>query len=552
MRFIRRTFISLAFIASLFILFSFSSQFEMSKHLEIFVSVFKKLNAEYVDEVDSGELMRVGIDAMLKSLDPYTVYYSESEIEDYKTSISGEYGGIGSLIRSDSNYVIVTEPYENSPAAKAGLIAGDKIISVDGQSVRGKNAGDLSKLLKGTPGTGIKLVIDRPYIGEINIELTREKIKLKSVPYCDVREDGIAYIKLTRFTKKCGQEVKEAYTALAESNEIKGIVLDLRGNPGGLLNEAVNVTNTFIAKSEEVVYTQGRDIETRKSYKTKLDAANDSTPLVVLINRNSASASEIVSGTIQDLDRGLVVGERSYGKGLVQTTRPLVYNTQIKFTTAKYYIPSGRCIQELDYAHRDKKGKAIKVADSLRTQFTTKNGRIVYDGRGVMPDFIASDSNLNNISIALLRKNIIFDFVTLFRSKNDSIASAKSFEVNDALFNDFKAFIVGKDYSYETKTEKILAKLEKNTKVESYYTALEEELRSLHDKLNLDKANDVDKFQAEIKQLIKSEILTRYYFQKGKIIAGLSNDNYLEEAIRLIKDEDAYNALFKVDTIGVY
>jgi len=552
MRLIKRTLLSFTIIFCLLTFLSFSSQFEMSKHLEIFVSVFKKLNAEYVDDVDSGELMRVGIDAMLKSLDPYTVYYSESEIEDYKTSISGEYGGIGSLIRTDSNYVIVTEPYENSPAAKSGLRAGDKIIAVNEQSVEGKNASDLSKLLKGTPGTEVNLKIERPFVGPIDLLITREKIKLKSVPYADIRADGIAYIKLTRFTKQCGKEVQEAYKALAQENEIKGIILDLRGNPGGLLNEAVNVTNTFIKQAQEIVYTQGRDLESKKSYKTKIPALNDSTPLVILINGNSASASEIVSGTIQDLDRGLVVGQRSYGKGLVQTTRPLVYNTQIKFTTAKYYIPSGRCIQELDYAHKDKKGKATKMADSLRTEFKTKNGRIVYDGQGVMPDYMAQDSNLSNISIALLKKNIIFDFVTLFRSKNDSIIPALAFNVNDELFENFKEFAQKRDYSYETKTEQILANLEKNTKKESYYGALERDLKALKTKLEEDKANDIEKFESEIKHLLKIEILTRYYYQKGKIIANLSDDNYMKEAIELLKNKERYTTLFQVDTIGVY
>lgn len=550
MKWIRKPKFSLILVVLVFSLFSFTNHFEMSKHLEIFVSVFKKLNEEYVDDVDSGELMRVGIDAMLESLDPYTVYYSESEIEDYKTSISGEYGGIGSMIRTDSNYVIITEPYENSPATKAGLIAGDKITFIDGNSTEGKNAGDISKLLKGTPGTDVNIKIDRPFVGPLEINLTREKIKLPSVPYYTMMEDGIAYIQLTQFTRKCGKEVQNAYAELAEKNDIKGVIFDLRSNPGGLLNEAVNVTNTFIPKGKEVVYTQGRDLESRKTYNTRHEPSNDSVPLVVLINGRSASASEIVSGTIQDYDRGIVIGQRSYGKGLVQTTRPLVYNTQIKFTTAKYYIPSGRCIQELDYTNKDKKGKAKKFADSLRAEFKTANGRVVFDGRGVTPDYEAKDSSFSNVSVALRRKNIIFDFVTQYKSKNDSIVSIEEFEVTEEIFASFKDFIKGKDYSYKTKTEKILNDLEKNTKKESYYDALQTELESLRTKLDQDKANDVDKFKEEIKFLIKKEILTRYYYQKGKIAAGFDRDNYLKEALHILKNPEIYQSLFEVKVVG--
>lgn len=537
-------------IALLISFSSFSSHFELAKHLEIFISVFKKLNQEYVDEIDSGELMREGIDAMLNSLDPYTVYYSESEIEDYKASISGEYGGIGSMIRTDSDYVIITEPYEDSPAAMAGLKAGDKILSVDGKSTKGKSAGDLSKLLKGTPGTDVVVQIERPYEGEQTLTIKRSKIKLKSVPHYDMVGDGYAYIKLNRFTTACSKEVINAYRDLEKENDIKAVILDLRGNPGGLLREAINVSNVFVKKGQLITYTQGREEDSRKVYNTLNNAVNDSCKLVVLINGNSASASEIVSGTMQDLDRGLVLGQRSYGKGLVQTTKPIAYNSQIKLTTAKYYIPSGRCIQELDYSQKDEKGKAIKMADSARTEFKTVSGRIVSDGSGIHPDLQAKDSSFAIISRTLSRKNLIFDFVTKFVSEHDSIAPAKDFKVTDNDFKNFKTFIANKDYSYKTETERKLEEFETKTKKESYYNALAVELNQLHEKLSADKEKDLDKYQKEIKHLIRREILTRYYFQRGKIIASFERDNYLTSAIQLLNDTASYEALFKVEKVG--
>ncbi|MEC8273698.1 MAG: S41 family peptidase, partial [Bacteroidota bacterium] len=418
--------LSLASILSLGFVDNF---FEISKNLDIFSSLYKELNIYYVDETDAGELMKTGIDAMLESLDPYTTYIPESDKEDFEFMTTGQYGGIGAIITKNGDWVYVSEPYEGFPADKAGLIAGDKFVEIAGESAKNKSTEDVSKVLKGEPNTAVKVLIEREGLAKpFEVEIIREEIKLNSVPYYGLISDSIGYIKTRSFTRNISREVIDAYKDMNIKNDLKGLVLDLRGNPGGLLNEAISMANIFIDRGKEIVFTKGKIKDWDKSYKARNEAIDTEIPLVVLINRSSASASEIVSGAIQDFDRGVVIGQRSFGKGLVQQTRKLSYNAQLKLTTAKYYIPSGRCIQALDYSNRDEDGSVGKVPDSLRTEFKTLvNERSVFDGGGITPDIIIEQDKFSNILRSLVSKRHIFNFANQYRRNNESIDDAKSF-----------------------------------------------------------------------------------------------------------------------------
>jgi carboxyl-terminal processing protease len=433
-----------------FFSFSFTDDyFEISRNMDIFATLFRELNIYYVDEVKPGDLMKKGIDSMLESLDPYTNYIPESEVEDYRFMTTGQYGGIGALIGQKGDNVVITDPYEGYPAQKADLRAGDVILEIDGKSIKGKKYDEISKILKGQPKTPVKLLVKRE--GEpapIEKTVMRDEIKINSVPYFGMLDNEIGYIRLTGFTDNAGGEVRDALLELKSKNNVKSLVLDLRGNPGGLLNEAVNITNIFVNKGVDVVNTKGKVKEWDKTYKALNNPVDVDIPLVVLVNSGSASASEIVSGSIQDLDRGIIIGQRTFGKGLVQTTRPLSYNAQMKVTTAKYYIPSGRCIQALDYTHRNEDGSVGKVPDSLVSEFKTKNGRIVYDGGGVSPDFATETQYLSNIAQSLLTKQLIFDYATLYRVKNPTISSARSYRISDQEYNEFVAWLSDKEYDY--------------------------------------------------------------------------------------------------------
>jgi len=519
-----------------------TKEFELSKNLEIFISIVDELNNNYVDEIEPGQIIMKGIKAMLKSLDPYTVYFSESDVENYKVQITGKYGGIGSLISTDSNYVIISEPYKGFPAYKSGMWAGDKIIKIEDMDMENKNTSEVSKLLKGSPNTKVNVLIQRPYENKTRkITITREEIKVNSVPYFALIDSNIAYIKLTKFIRGSGNEVKAALKTLKDSVELKGCILDLRNNSGGLLIEAVNVTNIFIPKGEVVVSTKGKKFE--KDYKSLNEAVDTTLPLIVLTNRGSASASEIVSGAIQDLDRGIIVGQRTYGKGLVQNTRSVGYNTQIKLTTAKYYIPSGRCIQELDYANKNDAGNVEKVADSLINAFKTKNQRLVYDGKGIKPDIETDKPTYSKILSTLLRKRHIFKYATFFRFYTDSSKIELDFEVSDSIYNDFLAFIKDKDYSYKTNTEEILIDLEKNTKDEKYFEAVEEDMKLLKEKLLSDKENDIQKFKDEISLYLTQEIITRFHNNYGRINAKLKKDSDIDTSVTLLKNKADFESL---------
>lgn len=535
-----------------FLSFGFADNFfEISKNLDIFSTLYKELNILYVDETDSGELMKTAIDAMLKSLDPYTTYIPESDKEDFEFMTTGQYGGIGAIITKIDDWVYVSEPYEGFPADKAGLIAGDKFLEVDGESVEGKSTEDVSKILKGEPNTSIDVLIERPGIDPFKVEIIREEIKLSSVPYHGMVSDSIGYIKTRSFTRNISKEVEDAYKALNVDNQLKGLILDLRGNPGGLLSEAIKMANIFIDKNQEIVFTKGKIKEWEKSYKTKSIAVDTEIPLVVLISRSSASASEIVSGSIQDLDRGIVLGQRSFGKGLVQQTRKLSYNAQLKVTTAKYYIPSGRCIQALDYSNRDEDGSVGMIADSLKTEFKTLiNKRSVFDGGGIEPDVVVEPYKYSNILRSIIRKRHIFNFANQFKAENDSIPSARGFVVTEQIYDRFKQFLNDKEYEYETDTEKAITDLIDDAESEKYLSDIEVELNQLKEKMNTSKENDIERFKSEIMEVMEMEIATRYYYQKGKIESTIKHDRELAEAINLLDDVHRYHAILRGDSIN--
>ncbi|HRO42335.1 MAG TPA: S41 family peptidase [Flavipsychrobacter sp.] len=526
------------------------SYFEISKNLDIFATLFKQLNSYYVDPIEPGKLVKTGIDAMLEDLDPYTNYITESDIEEYEFQTTGKYGGIGATMRKKGDDIFVGDVYENSPAQKAGLHPGDQVIAIDNHTITGKSIDDISVLLKGSPGTQVGLKIKDAYTSEeSNKIVTRGEIEVSSVPYAGLMgaEKNIAYVKLSQFTQGCSRLVRNSLDSLKGANpNLKGVVLDLRNNPGGLLDEAVNMCNLFLEKGQLVVSTKGKVAEKNKEYKTNGMPWDTKIPVTVLINQSSASASEIVAGTLQDLDRGLVVGQKSYGKGLVQETVALGYNARLKLTIAKYYTPSGRCIQAIDYTHRNLDGSVGKVPDSLKQTFTTKGGRKVLSGGGVEADVNVPDEVISKFAVALYTKNFLFDYATQFAKQRPSITAAGNFSLTDAEFNGFAKWLESKDYSYKSETEIVLDSL-KNTAIrEKYFEATKTEFNTLQTKIAHDKQQDLLKHKAEVKRLLENEIVSRYYFLRGRIEHGLRADNDVAKAINLINQPTQYQALLQV------
>ena len=516
--------------------------FEIAKNLDIFTTLYKELNTFYVDETDPGDLMKKGIKAMLKSLDPYTTYIPESDIEDFRFMTTGQYGGIGAMITTRGDYVYISEPYEGFPAQKAGLMAGDKILEINGKSAKGKSTEEVSKVLKGQPNTAVTVLIERKNKTKpFEVSFDREQVSVASVPYSAFIEDGIAYIRLRSFTRNCANDLKNAIKELKKEQELKGLILDLRSNPGGLLNESVDIVNLFVDKGEEVVSTKGKIKSWEKSYVANKTPLDTEVPLVVLINSSSASASEIVSGAIQDLDRGVVIGQRSYGKGLVQQTRKLSYNSQLKLTVAKYYIPSGRCIQALDYSNRNDDGSVGKVPDSLMTSFETRNGREVKDGGGILPDIITDPGKYSMIIPSLVKERFFFDYATDYRFSHDSIS--EDFIFSDADFSDFSSYISDKEYTYKTETEKSLEKLKKKAEEEDYFDNLSPEYDILFAKMLENKNNDLQNSKEDVKEILTGEIMSRYFYQKGRIKAGLNFDIEVEKAIEVLKNKEEYSQI---------
>ena len=517
------------------------NNFEISKSIDIYNNVFRYLNQNYVDEINPAELNEIAINAMLKELDPYTVFIPESEIEDVRLLTMGEYGGIGSIITYYDNKVHISEPYENFPAHKAGLIPGDAIMEINGVNTENKTVAEVSELLKGQPGSTLTLKIKRE--GEKNIitkTLIREKIKIDNIPYYTVLDGGIAYIILNQFTKDAAKELKEAFLEMKSQNELKGLVIDLRGNGGGLLNEAVDIVNLFVPKNKLVVYTQGKTPEQNRNYYTKLDPEDTEIPLAILVNQSSASASEIVSGSIQDFDRGVIGGQRTFGKGLVQNILPMNYNTQMKVTVSKYYIPSKRCIQEIDYSKKSK-NDTITKNDTLGPQFKTANGRIVYEGHGIQPDVKIEPETVSTITVHLYAQNMIFKYANKFYREHKSIPSPEEFEITDEIYDDFVKFVESQDFSYTSESEKDFEVLVETAKIEGYYDNIKPQLDILENELKNHKDNDLINNRKEISEILKIEIVGRYYFQKGKIISTLKDDVELNRAVEILLNTNGQN-----------
>lgn len=530
-------------LATILGIFSFSStdvnaqnteNFEITKNLDIFINLYKELHTNYVDEVNASKLMKDGIDGMLKELDPYTVYIPETEIEDYRFMTTGEYGGIGSLIHKQDDKIVISEPYENSPAQKSGLKAGDRILKVNGKSTSDKTVDDVSTALKGQPGTTVSLVIERN--GEskpLNFDILREKIHIDPVPYYGMLKNNTGYIKLTSFTQTSYADVKKAFLDLKEKNVMNSLVIDLRDNGGGLLTEAVNIVNLFVNKGEVIVSTKGKQFDKNKTYQTMFEPADTQIPLIVLVNGSSASASEIVSGALQDLDRAVIVGRRTFGKGLVQNIYPLSYNTQAKITVAKYYIPSGRCIQEIDYSHKNLNGNSDHIPDSLISAYKTKNGRTVFDGKGILPDVISDSLSFSTLAVSLINKYIIFDYATQYYHNNPNIADAASFRLSNAEYDKFVEFARDKKLEYVTVLERELADLKKTSEKEGTWEAIKPSFEALEKTISDRKQLDFITYKSEISLLLESEIVSRYYYQKGRIIYSLSTDPDINKALEL-------------------
>ena len=523
--------------------------FEIAKNLDIYTNLFKELNTFYVDPIEPGKLVKTGVDAMLQELDPYTNFISEADVEEYEIMTTGKYGGIGANMQRKGNDIYVADVYENSPAHKAGLHPGDMVESIDGQSLKGKTIEDLGSLLKGSPGTQLKMKVKDAYTQIVSEKLiTRGEIEISSVPYAGLvgAQNDIAYVRLTQFTQQCGNAVKDAYDSLKKVQpSLRGMVLDLRNNPGGLLDEAVNICNIFIDKGQSVLTTRYRIEEMNKEYKTTIQAWNKDLPLAVLVNKSSASASEIVAGTIQDLDRGVVIGERSYGKGLVQVTRPLGFKSHLKLTVARYYTPSGRCIQALDYTRRNADGSVGLIADSLKKTFKTKGGRNVLSGGGVSPDVAVTDEPMSLIAVTLYTKNYIFDYATEYASKHKTIAAPDKFALTDEEFNQFAKWVENKDYSYKSETELQLDSLKKTALKEKYFESVKSEFDAMKTKLSHDKKQDLIKHKDQIKHILESEIASRYYYTRGRMAQTMQYDKELEKAVSLINTPEEYSKLLK-------
>ncbi|MFH6982990.1 S41 family peptidase [Marinoscillum sp. 108] len=519
--------------------------FEIVKNLDIFATLFKEVNAYYVDDIHPDQLMRTGITAMLASLDPYTNYIPEDDIEDYRTITTGEYGGIGAIVDKKGGVSTVVMPYEGYPAHKAGLKAGDQILKINGIVLEGKSSDAISKLLKGQSNSDIVLTVKR--FGQeklFDVTLARERITISNVPYFGMVAEGIGYVKLTDFTTEAGAEVRNAVNEL-KADGAKKIILDLRGNPGGLLEEAVNVSNVFVGKGREVVTTRGKLKNWTKTYNTLNDPADTQIPLAVLISNGSASASEIVAGVMQDYDRGVLVGQRSYGKGLVQQTRPLAYNSQLKVTTGKYYIPSGRCIQAIDYSHRNPDGSIGKIPDSLKSEFKTQSGRSVFDGGGVNPDIEVEPFEYAPIAYSLMSNDLVFDYATRYYYAHPEIKPAKDFTLTDAEYDEFKNWLKDKELNYTTQVEQNIEKLIASAKQEKYYQDIEQQIMDLKRETLHNKDQDLITFKPEIKKLLEQEIAGRYYFQSGMIESTFDQDREVMEAIKVLNDSERYQSILK-------
>lgn len=519
--------------------------FDISKSIDIFNSVIRELDLVYVDSVKIDSLVNATINTMLMRLDPYTEYYSEDNISDLQFMTTGEYGGIGSIISQNNNRVIINEPYKNLPADKAGLKAGDIILELDGMNMEKATVKDVSDKLKGTPGTSVKLKVQRPGNEKpMDISIVREKIEIDPITYSTVMDDNIGYIHFSSFTNGSSERVKETFLDL-KNNGAEKLVFDLRGNGGGILEDAVNIVNLFVKKGEEIVSTRGKVKQWDRSFITQNNPIDTIMPIVVLVDTGSASASEIVAGSLQDLDRAVIVGNRSFGKGLVQSPRDLPYGGNIKITTSKYYIPSGRCIQALDYSHRNPDGSVAKTPDSLTNVFHTRSGREVRDGGGITPDYTIKHDKSGTIGFYLMADNIIFNYVTDWAQKHQSIASPTEFKLSDDDYNQFKEYVKSKDFKYDQMSIRNLESLKKIMEFEGYFDNSEEEYKALEEKLSPNIDRDLELFKDEIKEMIEVEIIKRYYYKEGTLMYQLRDDKALEKAKEVLNNDDLYKLTLK-------
>lgn len=518
--------------------------FQVSKNLDIFASLYKEININYVEETNASSLMRSSIDAMLEKLDPYTEYVPESEVEDYKLKyVSTQYGGIGASTIFIEGKLFVNEVSEGYPADKQGLKPGDQLVKINGNEVKGKERAQVSQLLRGPRGSAVELLIIRDG-SVITKSLIRDEIKQPNVSYSGMTADNIAYIRLDKFLENSAQEVKDAAVTLGKLQP-KGMVLDLRYNGGGILQEAVKIVNIFVNKDVLIVTQKGRNPQKTISYKTQNQPLFPDIPLVVLISGSSASASEIVAGALQDLDRAIIVGQRSFGKGLVQQTFNLPYNSLVKVTVAKYFTPSGRCIQAMDYAHKDANGKTPKIADSLMTKFNTKIGRSVYDGNGIYPDVVVNTPKYSPITISLLNKNLFFDYANSYKKNNKTIAPAGSFQLTDADYAAFVSSLAGKDYSYTSRTERLLSDLRAEAEKENKLPAVKADLDDLKEKMLGAKKTDLTTFKPEIKRALETQVVSRYYYERGKVEQAFQYDKELNAARGLLNNNTKMLAILK-------
>ena len=523
-----------------------SNNFKISKSIEVFSNVLRQLNLNYVDTIHPVKMTQTAIDAMLNHMDPYTVYIPQKSLGEFNLMTRGEYGGIGAVIQQQGNYVVITEPYKGFPAQKAGIKAGDKIIKIDGKSAKGWSASQVSNHLKGSPGTKLSMTVQ--HYGDstdTQLSLTREKIRIPNVPYYGVVGGDIGYINLTQFSPNAANDVRNAFLALKNKDHIKGLILDLRNNPGGLLNEAVNLANIFVKKGTTIVTTKGKLAANSQVHKTTGKVTDAKIPLTILVNGNTASAAEIVSGSMQDLDRGVIIGQKSFGKGLVQNIVPMPYGGELKITIAKYYIPSGRCIQKIDYFKRNKNGDPVQVPASMIHAFKTKDGRTVYDGGGITPDIIMKPRVFSQLSGDLYAQNYIFDFANQFVLHHKTIAAPSAFRISQQTFDNFKNFVLKKGFSYKTETGALIKRLKQSSKNEGYYQDLKPELDSLSKILAESKKSDLDKHKSEIEAMLRIEIATRYYYTPGKVEASLVNDKEIAKAIQVLKDKKEYEDILK-------
>ena len=534
-------------LSSTVVLLSFSFRedlFLVSKNLDVFASLYKEININYVDETNAPKLMKVGIDAMLDSLDPYTEYIPESEIEDYKLKyVSTQYGGIGASTVLIDGKLFVNEVSEGYPAYKQDIKPGDEVVKINGTAVKDKERSAISQMLRGPKSSEVTILLVREG-KEITRKIIRDEIKQPNVSYSGMVGDGVGYIKLDKFLENSGQEVKDALVAINKENP-KGVILDLRNNGGGILQEAVKIVNLFINKDQLVVTQKGKNVAKTITYKTQLSPLSPSVPLVVLVNGGSASASEIVAGSLQDLDRAVVIGQRSYGKGLVQQTFNLPYNSLVKVTVAKYYTPSGRCIQKLDYAHKNADGVAVKFADSSINMFQTKVGRSVYSGNGVYPDVVIDANKVSPITVALVSKSLYFNFANQYKKEKQTVASPKTFQLTDADYTNFVNSLSAKDLSYQSRTERLLTELRYEADKENKTAEVKGDLENLKNKLNSAKKTDLLTHKAEIKRMLETQIISRFFYEKGKIEQSFQYDKELASAKALFNNQPQMLAILK-------